>query len=76
MWNPNVWLDWGKWKNAFDAIKQYLIEPPILSNLEVGEELYMYLVVLDYAISVVSFRHTPNDGQKPVYYMSKALVDA
>ena len=42
-------------KNAFDAIRQYLIEPPILSSPEIGEELYMYLAVLDYVVSVVLF---------------------
>ena len=65
-----------EWKSAFDAINQYLIEPPTLSNLEEGKELYMYLVVPDYAVSVVLFRQTSKDGQKPVYYVSKALVDA
>lgn len=42
-------------KNSFDAIKHYLIETPILSSLEMGGELYMYLVVLDYAVSVILF---------------------
>ena len=62
-------------KSVFDAINQYLIEPPTLSNLEEGKELYMYLVVPDYAVSVVLFRQTSKDGQKPVYYVSKALMD-
>ena len=35
----------------------------------------MYLVVPDYAVSVVLFRQTSKDGQKPVYYVSKALMD-
>ena len=41
-------------KSAFDAIKHYLIEPHILSSLEVGEKLYMYFTMSDYAVSVVS----------------------
>ena len=67
---------WTKeYKSAFDAIKHYLIEPPILSSLEVDKELYMYLVMSNYAVSIILFRHTQNDGKKPIYYMSKALVD-
>lgn len=55
---------------------QYFTKPPIWSSPEVGEELYIYLAMLDYAASVVLFWHAPSDGQKLVYYMSKALVDA
>ena len=43
-------------KSIFDAIKQYLTKPLILSSLEVGEELYMYLVVSNYIVRVVLFR--------------------
>lgn len=36
----------------------------------------MYLVVLDYAFSVLLFQHALNDRQKLVYYVSKTLEDA
>ena len=36
----------------------------------------MYLVVSDYAVIVILFRQAQEDGEKPIYYMSKALVDA
>ena len=62
-------------KSVFDTIKHYLTEPPILSSSEVGEELYMYLTVLNYVVSVVLFWHSLNDEQKLVYYVNKALVD-
>ena len=62
-------------KSAFDAINQYLIEPPILSSSKEEEELYMYLVVSDFTVSVVLFRQASKDGRKPVYYVSKALMD-
>lgn len=35
----------------------------------------MDLVVSDNAINAILFRHAPKDRQKPVYYVSKALVD-
>ena len=48
------WME--KCKSVFDAIKKYLTEPPFLSSLEVGKELYMYLVVSDYAINIILFQ--------------------
>ena len=52
-------------KSIFDAIKQYLTKPLILSSLEVGEELYMYLVVSNYIVRVVLFRWAIEDKQNP-----------
>ena len=36
----------------------------------------MYLVVSNHAVSTVLFQQATEDGQKLVYYVSKALVDA
>ena len=35
----------------------------------------MYLVVYDYAINAILFRHMQDKKQMPIYYMSKAMVD-
>ena len=43
-------------KSVFDAIKHCLIEPPILSSPNKGDELYMYFVVSDYAVNNVLFQ--------------------
>ena len=37
-------------------IKQYLIEPPILAIPEVGETLYLYIVVYDVSVSAALFK--------------------
>lgn len=54
-WEANMsgWTD--ECEHTFEAIKHYLIEPPILSSLEAEEELYIYLVVSDFAINVILF---------------------
>lgn len=62
-------------KSVFDTIKQYLTRPLILSSPEVGEELYMYLTISDYAVSAILFWQVIEDGKKFVYYVSKALVN-
>ena len=61
---------------AFEEIKRYLTQPPILSSPQFGEQLYMYLAIYDCVVSVVLFRCVKENEQKPVYYISKAMVDA
>ena len=63
-------------QSAFEKIKHYLTQPPILSSPQPGEKLYMYLAVLDWAISVVLFRYPTYKEQKHVYYVSRALANA
>ena len=53
----------------------YLAGSPSLSQLEPKEDLYMYLVVSDHAVSSVLLRQ--QEGvQRLVFYLSKMLVDA
>ena len=47
---------------------------PILTALEPGEDLFMYLSVSDHAVSVVLLRD--QGVQQPMYYINKTLVDA
>lgn len=55
-------------------MKKYLVRAPILSALEPGEDLFMYLSVSKHVVSVVLMR---DQGiQQPVYYISKTLVNA
>ena len=41
-------------------IKQYLAEPLILSSLEVGDMLYLYLVVSEASVSAALFKEDKN----------------
>ncbi|RVX19371.1 Retrovirus-related Pol polyprotein from transposon 297 [Vitis vinifera] len=63
-------------QNAFEEIKRYLSQPPILSSPQPGERLYMYLAVTDWAVSAVLLRSLSPREQRPVYFISKALADA
>lgn len=57
-----------KCDEAFQNLKKYLASPPILSSPEPREDLYVYLVVYDYAVSAMLIRL--------VYYINKTLVDS
>ena len=52
------------------------MQPPILSNPQPDEQLYMYIAIFDCAVSVVVlFRHEGDKEQRPIYYVSKAMVN-
>ena len=38
---------------AFQQLKEYLSQPPIMSNPEADEVLYAYIVVASHAVSLV-----------------------
>ena len=63
-------------QKAFEEIKHYLTQPPILSSPQPGEWLYMYLVVSDWAVSVVLFCCLSYKEQRLVYFSSRAMVNA
>ena len=72
-----------KWKDfqwteecvtAFEDLKQYLSNPPILSQPDKEEVLYVYLAVIKHAVSFVLVRN--EDGiQRLIYYVSKSLQE-
>ena len=62
-------------EKAFGQLKEYLASVPLLSTLREGDELYLYLDVSKWAIDSVLVREDEGK-QHPVYYTSKALVDA
>ncbi|CAL2229366.1 unnamed protein product [Prunus armeniaca] len=60
---------------AFQNLKTYLTSPPLLSKSILDEDLYIYLVVFDLAISSALIRKELG-AQHLVFYTSKALLDA
>lgn len=68
-----AWTD--ECEAAFQELKRYLSNPPLLSPSKEGENLYLYLVVSDTAVSGALIRE--EDGkQLPVYYISQAFQGA
>ena len=62
--------------NAFDKIKEYLQEPPILMPLVEGRPLIMYLTVLENSMGYVLGQHDES-GRKEhaIYYLRKKFTD-
>src|SRR4051812_38475065 len=59
-------------EQALSHLKQVLSRPPVLSRPDSNEILYLYLVVSNEAASAALIREA-EDGQKPIYFTSKAL---
>ena len=58
---------------AFRDLKDYLMQAPVLTAPEPGEDLFMYLSVSEHAVSAVLLRD--QGVQQPMYYINKTLVD-
>jgi hypothetical protein len=62
-------------EEAFEKLKQYLMNPPLLSRPTEGEILYLYLAVSPSAVSSALVREDAGI-QKSIYFSSKALHGA
>ena len=56
-------------------MKKYLSSPPLLSPSMPGEELYLYIAVLQAAVSAALVREE-GGSQRPIYFISKAFRGA
>ena len=60
---------------AFQQLKEYLSQPPIMSRLEMDEVLFAYIAVASHAVSLVLVQ-VDGGVQRSVYYVSKSLYEA
>ena len=67
------WTD--KCQKAFEDLKKYLSSPPLLSPSKPEEELYLYITVLQAAVSAALVREEEGT-QRPVYFVSRAFRGA
>ena len=61
-------------EKAFQDLKEYLTQAPMLMAPDPEEDLFMYLLVSNYVVNAVLLRD--QGVQHPVYYISKTLVNA
>ena len=60
---------------AFQELKRYLSNPPLLSPSKQGESLYLYLAVSETVVSAALIKEE-DKKQLPVYYVSQAFQGA
>ena len=59
---------------AFQDLKDYLMQAPVLIAPRPGEDLFMHLSMSEHAVSAVLLKE--QGVQQPVYYINKTLVNA
>ena len=69
---PVVWDD--KCQQAFDAIKGYLMNPPVLQPPKPKKPLILYLVIEKGAIGAMLAQEGEGRVKHAVYYLSKKLL--
>jgi len=63
-------------QKAFDSIKEYLLEPPILIPLVEGRPLIMHLTMLeDFMACVLGHQDETGRKEHAIYYLSKKFTD-
>ena len=68
-------FEWtNKFMKMFQALKQHLGQPPLLSKPIEGKKIFLYLVVFKKAVSAALIREEERILW-PVYNMSKRLLD-
>ncbi|KAK3009556.1 hypothetical protein RJ639_013786 [Escallonia herrerae] len=60
---------------SFDALKEYIALPPLLSKPVAGEAHFLFLAIAESTVSVVLIREQ-DSRQLPIYYVSKVLQGA
>ena len=68
-----VWTD--ECEAAFQELKRYLSNPPLLSLSKQGEDLYLYMAVSATAVSAALIQEE-DKKQLPVYYVNQAFQSA
>lgn len=62
-------------QEAFDQLKKYMTEAPLLAKPSPEDILYLYLAISEQAVSAVLVKEEKK-VQKPIYYVSKVLHGA
>ena len=69
---PVIWDD--RCQAAFETIKNYLMNPPVLQPLRPGKVLILYLAIENDAIGEMLAQESGGKAEHAVYYLSKKLL--
>ena len=67
-----IWDD--KYQQAFEAIKNYLMNPPVLQPPKLEKSLILYLAIEKNAIGAMLAQEGEKKAEHTVYYLSKKLL--
>ena len=67
-----IWDD--KYQQAFEAIKSYLMNPPVLRPSKPGKPLIIYLAIEKDVIRAMLAQESEGKVEHALYYLSKKLL--
>ena len=70
---PFIWDEISQ--KYFDALKQTLINAPLLHHPDYHRNYFLYLVTIDNIIAMVLVQNDDDDNEHVVYYLSRNLID-
>ena len=65
----------GRCQAAFEQIKEYLQNPPVLSPPEPGRPLILYLSVTETTMGCMLAQESEDKVERAIYYLSKKMLD-
>ncbi|KAF5934569.1 hypothetical protein HYC85_030740 [Camellia sinensis] len=65
----------GRCQAAFEQIKEYLQNPPVLSPPEPGKPLILYLSVTETTMGCMLAQESDDKVERAIYYLSKKMLD-
>jgi hypothetical protein len=72
--NPEIWNE--ECEEAFEKIKQYLLNPPVLVPPVLERPLILYLTVIETAMGYVLGQHDETGRkERAIYYLSKKFTE-
>jgi RNase H-like domain found in reverse transcriptase len=66
----------GECQQAFEEIKAYLLNPPVLAAPISGKELILYTTALDGSLRALLTQENQDGNQNTLYYLSRMMVGA
>ncbi|XP_028556490.1 uncharacterized protein LOC110113045 [Dendrobium catenatum] len=63
-------------QEAFDSIKRYLLNPPILAAPIPGKPLILYTAALEESLRALLAQHNEEEKENALYYISRRLIGA
>ena len=63
-------------QQAFDEIKQYLTQPPVLAALVSGKPFLIYVRAMDHSLGALLAQNDDQGREQAIYYLSRTMIGA
>lgn len=71
---PFIWDQ--TYQNAFNSIKQYLLNPPMLMSSTPGRPLLLYVAAIESSLGALLAQHNEEGKEHALYYLNRIMVGA